>query len=423
MKTPRVLIISNQCLSQSSSNGRTLGNLLNGWPKEQLAQFCVIAKDPDWNLCDNYYCLEDRTVLHSFLHQIKAIGRKLIKENGSNNAIETKPSGMRRKTLLKVFLRELVWSNKRWNSKCFKSWVADFNPNVVVLQFGDTFFTLDIAYEIATIKNIPLVIYNTEGYYFFPRNWHHQSILDKLLFPIYKGIYSKKVERVMDIAKHCVYLNDKLKNDYDHIFGCSSTVIYNSSSIEPSDLPFFIGKYPKFCYLGNLGLDRDSALVEIGEVLLSINREYAIDVYGNADDHVRQRLISAPGVNYCGLVSYEDVKNIISESDILFHVETEKGYKERQLQYAFTTKIADSVSSGRCFLVYAPDELACSSYIKYHKCGWTASSKEELRKVIISILSDEKIRTETIGYAKDVAVRNHNLQVNAQSFQNILLTV
>ncbi len=33
-KYPRVLIISNECLSLSSSNGRTLRNLLVGWPKK-----------------------------------------------------------------------------------------------------------------------------------------------------------------------------------------------------------------------------------------------------------------------------------------------------------------------------------------------------------------------------------------------------
>lgn len=51
----RVLVISNNCFSQSNSNGRTLGNLFHGWPKENLAQMCVIAQDPNWELCDNYF--------------------------------------------------------------------------------------------------------------------------------------------------------------------------------------------------------------------------------------------------------------------------------------------------------------------------------------------------------------------------------
>jgi len=426
-KNKRILIISNNCFSVSNSNGRTLGNLFYGWPKENLAQICVIAQDPNWDLCDNYYCIEDKSMLRAFTHFRKAAGRKLVKNESKSENQEatgnTKRANVGKKTVTKVALRELVWACKRWNSKDFQQWVDAFNPEVLVLQFGDSFFMLDIAYYIATTRNIPLVIYNTEGYYFFPRNWHYVTNLDWLFFPIYNRIYRRKVERVMKLAKHSVYLNDKLKEDYVRVFGNASTVIYNSSSVEWSDAPMFTEETPKICYLGNLGLDRDSGLVEIGEVLHSINPKYKINVYGKADESMQKRFDDAPGVNYKGLVSYDDVKRIIAESDILFHVETEKGYKERQLQYAFTTKVADSVASGRCFVVYAPEVLACSKYIRQHRCGWVASNKEELRLQIEHIIGDKNERDEILANAKRVAIENHSLIGNAKKFQEILKSV
>lgn len=81
-------------------------------------------------------------------------------------------------------LRELVWAFKRWKSSDFEQWIENFNPNIVVLQFGDSSFMIDIALYVAQSRNIPLVVYNTEGYYFFPRNWHFKSKLDGILFPI-----------------------------------------------------------------------------------------------------------------------------------------------------------------------------------------------------------------------------------------------
>ena len=423
----RILIISNNCFSLSNSNGRTLGNLFYGWPKENLAQICVIAQDPNWDLCDKYYSIEDRSMLRAFTHFRKAAGRKLLKDEskaGTSLPIgDTKRANVGKKTLIKVVLRELVWAHKRWNSKDLQQWVDEFNPEVLVLQFGDSFFMLDIAYHIAKTRNIPLVIYNTEGYYFFPRNWHHVTKLDWLIFPIYNQIYRKKVERVMKLTKHSVYLNDKLKEDYDRVFCNTSTVIYNSSSVECSDASMFTEETPKICYLGNLGLDRDSGIIEIGEVLHSINPMYKINVYGKADKSMQKRFGEAPGVDYKGLVSYEEVKRIIAESDILFHVETEKGYRERQLQYAFTTKVADSVASGRCFVVYAPEVLACSKYIRLHRCGWVASSKEELHDQIKNILNNKTERDEVLANAKRVAIENHSLRGNAKKFQEILKTV
>lgn len=424
---PRVLVIANNCFSVSNSNGRTLGNLFYGWPKENLAQMCVIAQDPNWDLCDNYYCIEDKSMLHAFAHFRKAAGRKLVKNESKSENQEatgnTKRANVGKKTLTKVALRELVWACKRWNSKDFQQWVDEFNPEVLVLQFGDSFFMLDIAYHIAKTRNIPLVIYNTEGYYFFPRNWHYVTKLDRLIFPIYNQIYRKKVERVMKLAKHSVYLNDKLKEDYDRVFCNASTVIYNSSSVEWSDASMFTEETPKICYLGNLGLDRDSGIIEIGEVLHSINPMYKINVYGKADKSMQKRFGEVPGVDYRGHVSYEEVKRIIAESDILFHVETEKGYKERQLQYAFTTKVADSVASGRCFVVYAPEVLACSKYIRLHRCGWVASSKKELHDQIENILNNKTERDEVLANAKRVAIENHNLIGNAKKFQHILMSV
>ena len=427
ISSKRVLVISNNCFSQSNSNGRTLGNLFYGWPKNKLAQFCVIAKDPNWDLCDNYYCLEDKTVLRAFLHLKKASGRSLHFSNNSQakfqNAVDTQRANIGSKTLCKVMLRELVWSCKRWNSQSFKTWVDNFNPEVIVLQVGDTSFMIEIAMHIADAKNIPLLVYNTEGYYFFPRNWHSPSSLDCILFPIYRSNYRKKFKKLMQLANHSVYLNDKLQEDYDKAFDKPSSVIYNSSDMLPFEGDLFMESIPTISYLGNLGLDRDSALIEVGEVLQDLNSNYHIDVYGAANEIMKERFEHARGIQYHGMVSYDKVKEIIGESDILFHVESEAGYKSRQLQYAFSGKIADSISSGKCFVLYAPKELACSKYLIDTGAGWFAESKENLKKVLQDVISDSNKRSKILSKAKLVAKRNHTFEGNAIRFQNLLMEI
>lgn len=423
----KILCISNNCFSQSNSNGRTLGNLFYGWPKEDLAQFCVIAQDPAWNVCDNYYCLEDRTMLAAFKHYKKAVGRKLQvpSEIVEHNVkpIDTQRRNIGKKTLPKVMLRELVWAFNRWKSSDFEQWVDSFNPDVVVLQFGDSSFMIDIALYIAHSRKIPLVVYNTEGYYFFPRNWYFKSKLDGILFPIYRHSYQNRVCKLMAYASHSVYLNDKLQEDYDNEFGGKSSVIYNSSGLHNCSAPAFDNVVPHISYLGNLGLDRDSALAEVGEVLYNIDSRYHIDVYGNADIKIAKTLNEAKGIVFHGCVSYEKVKEVIEDSDILFHVESERGYKERQLQYAFSGKIADSVSSGKCFVLYAPRELACSKYIINTGAGWFADNKTELKQIIKSIINNANGRDIVLEKAKVVAKLNHSFEGNAHKFQNILLNV
>ena len=422
----RVLVVSNNCFSPSNSNGRTLGNLFYGWPKENLAQFCVIAQDPAWDVCDNYYCLEDRSMLAAFKHGRKAVGRKLQVplETVQHNVkpIDTQRRNIGKKTLPKMMLREMVWAFNRWKSRDFEQWVDSFNPDVVVLQFGDSSFMIDIALYIAQSRKIPLVVYNTEGYYFFKKYWYSHSSTDSILFPFFKYEYHKRVKRLMDYACHSVYLNDELKEDYDNEFNKQSTVIYNSSSMQMGNPPKFIDGKTKISYLGGLGHGRDLAIIDVGEVLTNIDDNLHIDVYGPSDKDVVKRLSNAKGVKYHGGISYDKVIDIINESDVLFHVEPiSEDYNH--LKYGFSGKIADSVSSGKCFVLYAPKELACSKYIIETGAGWFADNKAKLKQVIVNIMNNLKERNAVLEKAKVVAEQNHSFEGNARKFQNILLNV
>lgn len=421
----RVLVVSNNCFSPSNSNGRTLGNLFYGWPKENIAQFCVIAQDPAWDVCDNYYCLEDQTVLDAFMHCKKAVGRRLVKQetsSDSSTAVDTQRKHVGRKTLPRIMMREMVWAAKRWQSKDFEQWVDDFNPDLVVLQFGDSSFMIDIALSVAKSRNIPLVVYNTEGYYFFNKFWYYRSAWDAVLFPLFKHGYLKNVRRLMQYAAHSVYLNDELKEDYDDEFHKPSTVIYNSSSMQRFISPLFADKVPHISYLGGLGHGRDLAIMDVGEVLQSIDTRFYIDVYGPAMESVVKKIKISAGVRYHGTVSYDTVKEVMGKSDILFHVEPSSN-SDNQLRYGFSTKIADSVISGKCFVLYTPKDLACAKYVFDNHCGWTAETKDDLRDVLLRVINNKQEREKILEQAQIVAQKNHSYEGNARKFQNILLNV
>ncbi len=426
-KNKRVIVFSNNCFSPSNTNGRTLGNLFHGWPRENLAQMCVIAQDPDWDVCTNYYCLEDNALLHAFVHLRKAKGRRLVKptatEQGTEatNKPDTQTRRIGRKTLPKVLLRELVWAFNRWRSKDFEQWVDDFQPDVVVLQFTDTAFLLDIALYVAKSRGIPLVVYSTEGFYFFDQSWYAHQAVDAVLFPPFLRRYRRKVRRLMDYASAAVYVNSRLRDDYDREFHMHSPVISLSSSIEDGTPPQFSGSTPRVSYLGNLGLDRPSALIDVAEVLQSLDERFTVDVYGRASEEVQRRFQAAKGIVYHGMVSYDKVREVIAQSDILLHAESEYGHRTYHLQYAFSGKIADCIASGKCFVLYAPQEVACGKYIRETGAGWYAATKDDLRAAFLRILNNPTERAAVLAQAKQTAAENHSFEKNAERFQEILI--
>lgn len=115
---PRVIVISNNSISKTNSNGRTLGNYFIGWPKEEVAQFCISTTEPDYGVCDNYYCVPDKNAFNAFIHFKKANRSKIedcVNTAANTRIISYKPSV---KTATKALIRHLVWKN-RWNNKEF----------------------------------------------------------------------------------------------------------------------------------------------------------------------------------------------------------------------------------------------------------------------------------------------------------------
>ena len=132
---PRLLIVSNECISAATSNGRTLRNFLVGWPKENIAQFCIRSTAPDMATCGNYFFVSDRHALRSFLTGKAASGEMIPEERDA--AYSDAPGGRNALTML---IRNLVWKSGRWCSKAFYRWVEDCAPELILFQSGDSVF-------------------------------------------------------------------------------------------------------------------------------------------------------------------------------------------------------------------------------------------------------------------------------------------
>lgn len=416
MEYPKLLIIANEALSDTTSNSRTLSKYFTGWPKEKLAQFCLSLNDPNYNMCDNYFCVTDSDAINCFINGSKALshptveGERVLRSNASK----------RSKTMMLATIRHIIWSSRRWEGDRFKKWVDDFNPDGILLLSSDAMFLFDLALDLAKNRKKPLIIFNAEGYYFFKKNFYRSHFLDFVFFPLFMNKYRKHYKRLMNYASCSVFLNSMLKEDYDREFGRPSIVLYTSS-----DLPFepkqFNQEAPTFSYLGNLVPNRQYALVDIATCLNKIREDYKLDVYGSGYDYEEKMLKECPYINFHGRVSYSDVLKIMKESDVLFHAETSEERWSECLRYGFSTKIADSLSSGSNFFLYAPPSIACSKYIKETGAAWYADSKETLSEQLYLLLTKEELRQSYLDVARKISSENHNIYKNAESFRNIVI--
>ena len=320
------------------------------------------------------------------------------------------------KTSTKALLRALVWKN-RWNSDSFWNWVDDFSPEIVLVMNSDATFILDIATTVSKKRTIPLVMFNTEGFYFFKKDYYRKErFVDTLSFPIYQSIYKKHFEKTMKQVSLSIYCNSALQEDYVNKFGGKSIVLYTGSTLDFDSSNLHV-EHPTFSYLGNFGYNRPKALVEVAETLQSICHNYFLDIYGNVP---RQEIIdlftSTKGIRFHGMIPYERVTEIINSSTVLFHVEAQDECFKESLKYGFSTKIADSISSGHPFLIYSSPDIAGAKYIIETGSGWHAKDKSELKEKIQLILTDKAERSKVLDVAKKTAQKNHDVEKNVRIF-------
>lgn len=417
---PRVLVISNECISYSTSNGRTMGNLFIGWEKSALANFCIAFTDPNFEICDNYFCISDKQALKSVLKGECEPQNTVIKNDTNDVSVSKR---VIKKSAFNMLIRHFVWTLNRWRGKLFWKWIDDFNPELVIIQSGDSAFMHDIALGVSMRKKVPLVFFNTEGYYHFKRNFFSKHWSDFLCLPLYMKIFRQSFEKSMKYASHCVYLNELLKRDYDSVFGFGkSSVLYTTSllSFIPKELD---QENPRFSYIGNLGYKRIDALKVVALCLSQINSDYKLDVYSAHKLATKENFEDCPAINFCGSLNYEGVIDVMRKSDLLFHVESDSLEVAECLKYGFTTKIADCLSSGSNFFLFAPEYIACSQYIRDNDVAWYASNIDELKVLLNEFLNNSSKRKQFISKAKEIAYHNHNDKNNSQKFLNIIKLV
>lgn len=418
MKNKRILIISNECLSNSSSNGRTLRNFLIGWEKENLAQFYIKDGNPDYSICSNYYNVTDEQALNSFL-----LKKKNNKSSNSYRHNDIKNKKIRR-SAISMFIRDIVWNSNRWMDSDFNDWINEFNPNIILFQAGDSAFPYILTLRIARKFNIPYIIYNSENYYFKKYDYFRSKGFSKLIYPLYHTYFKSKFKKTIKKASLSIYNSEDLKNDYLNEFNLPSEYVYTATELETKIYPKKNNNPPVISYLGNLGVGRAEVLIEIANAISKIDKNIYLDIYGSIpNEEIKNKIMTNKSVRFNGFISYNKVIDVMRTSDILIHAENFKPFYKEGLKRAFSTKIADYLASGTCFLLYAPEDLTCTKYLRTNKVAHVISDSSFLYQNLLDVIKDNNFRTKYLNNALNIVNKNHDFKKNAKKFQDLILKV
>ena len=415
---PKVLVLSVNAFRSGSSNGRVLSKYFGNWPQDRIAQFYTFSEYPDIPLCNNYFRVTDKEVLKSIL-TFSQQGNIIPLRKEEDNPSATHPYKRKlRRNALTLLIQDLVWNLGFWRGSRFKTWVKEFNPEIIVVFATGSSFMNKIAMYVSKWLKIPYVLYNTEDYYFkeynvfYGKNW-------KCLFPLYKYESKKAFNKLMLGSSHEIYINEYLERLYGEHFKRNGTVLYQSSDLY--EFERHIDKNLTFTYAGNLGLNRHKSLIELAEVLQSISEDYYLDVYGRTiSEESEIELKNAKGIRYHGIIPYSQVIEIMKQSRFLIHCESFDKLWLKELASGFTTKISDILTVGRCLILYADASIACSQYVKRNNCGCVINTRQELKEKLTELLNNQQLQQMYVENGLVAAKRDMNFENNANTFHQIL---
>lgn len=421
----RLLIIGTVPYDKQMTS-RAFDSYFHNWEKENLAQIFSNQQEPLKGHCGTLFQITDKMMLKRRVKKNENTGiiyyyknlkkeRKIGNVQGNNGIIDKLYSLGKRKFPLNYLLRGILWKKKYWCTEKLLQWADDFSPECIFLAFSDDFFIPEIALFFAERYDIPLISCIGDDYYFNDR------FSVSPFYYIYRKKYKKLIDRVFAHGGSAAYIGDKIRDKYNSEFNLDGETVYLTSEIERQPFRMINTTNPKITYCGNIRLGRNKSLAEVADVLAEINPDYHLEIYSNEKvDKYISVLKNHKNIDYLGTVPYEIVKRKTVDSDIVVVVE---GFDKKDVditRYSLSTKVADSLASGRFVLGYGSAECGAIDYLLKYECGLTCTSYDELLTKLKKVVFDADYQKQVYDTSERICNEHHTLENSNLIFEKIV---
>lgn len=417
----RILILSHNPLSKNQSNGKTIYSMLKDIPKSNIAQIYLSTDIPDFDLCENYYELNDFDILKRIIN--KKVQGKRIMSNDIDSKIIKKGKVINSKVLRIIrsvkgpffnVMRDSLWLLAGYRTKGIRSFIENFRPNIFFFQTSGNVFSFRIARWIAERYNLKVILETTDDYLGF-----HISAS-----PFYYYLHCKLNEEYSKISKKAamiIVISDEMLNEYRGKYPGNYYVAMNSVQIK--DIADKSRKDRiRLLYAGNLELGRWKTLLLLSSVIQTMNIGIEFDIYSlsKLSNNVIKKFKVYDKTRFRGAISSFELNNIRPNYDVLVHVESFNRENKIITRLSVSTKISEYLASNRAILAIGPYNVASIRYLKRINAAEIVISPKrvEVMRALERLLSDD-YRYLLARNGLNAAQSNHDIDKIANDIENV----
>lgn len=420
IKHPRVLIISSYLLlDKTNQTSITMNSYFGSWPKDNIAQIITGQFNvPEKGISTKY---RNTFILdNSDIHILRLLlsGKRKAKLQGDEK-LPVIPKKMSYTNKIKLSLRTAITKPAellRYKvSDNLISFINSFSPEIIY-TIPSGYRHIQLVQKISSKFKIKVVPH-------FMDDWP-SIIYDYPFTQLQRKFVLHNLKKFLSKVPVCLCISDymcsefekryRLKSSYslmncvDKYHGCSNDK-YNNKGVL------------KIGYFGGLHLQRDDIIKKLSEKLhICIPNKFNIVIHTTEPSWKESsfKFSNLSNITYGGYIENDDMFNIISDYDILLHVESFDKSVIKYTRYSISTKIPEYLSSGIPIFAVGPSNIASIKHLEENKAAIVLTDINNAKIIsekINCLLNDDYIGS-VLKNAKKLFLKKH-LQENQIIYQ------
>lgn len=411
----RILIIA-----EEEWNDYVFANsVLTNWFSDFNAEFAEIYASPGLpinNICNKYFQITDEDMVKSII-SFKKAGKRIVKpsnnvdiDSAKTNANRVGVYGFFKKLSLKMhtlvmIIRDFIWMSGHYNSTELKSFIQEFNPDVVFCPRYISPKMMRLERLVFNMTNAPFVAFTGDYEVYLPSfslsiSWFRKWYINKM-FKKHSKIYSHYLMHSKDQAF-----------DYTQKYNLKTSTFYKCGDFT-THIEKKIGVPIRLVYAGRLYCNRWKSLAEIGIALQKINKngvKMILDIY-TQDKPTKKQFLALSEEKYIylkGCVTPSELNDIYLNADIALHVESMDNYNRIITQFSFSTKLIDLMASTCAIMAICWEKHCGFQYLKEKDAAFCISDYKNIYPKLKEICDKPELIQIYSQKAFDCGKRNHS---------------
>ena len=411
-KYPKILIVGRVAWTKDES---TLSGIFNGYPADMLAYICIETRQPDISRCGKHFQISETAMIRRLFKWSTKTGNTITSVDfGIDKINERQEQAIlncirSHRSIFYLYLRELLWLMGGWKTKTLKTFILEFQPDVVFCV-GDPLPLMNKLQRYVLKKaNVPGAIFMMDDIFSYKTS---HTLSQK----IYRWLLRRQVRSLMGVCDAHFAISPKMQRECDSLFGIHSVLLTKGIEIVAKPLDK-IHQPIKLVYTGNLLYGRMSTLAVVARTISSFNAsghtKALLNIYTQTKLSKEQRdLLEIEGVSQLHApVAYNDLPKIYEQSDIVLFVESLEEKNKYVARLSFSTKLTDYLASGRCIFAVGAADTAPMEYLQEAKIAVTCGNENEIEDNLLQLLTHPNTIIELAERSLNYGKEHHNSQL------------